>query len=553
MNRLLQRTLRAVLLLTVISAIALSAFTAPAQAQRPNVISIAFTQEPDSLNPMYTTQYFAGLARSLYLKGAWDFDDNLNPVPVLATEIPSAENGGISADGKVITIRLRNDAKWSDGTPVTSDDFVFTAEMYASEKNSPLGRGVFSSSVGAVVTAPDAQTVVVTFPEPYAPWAANLFGAVLPAHVLRPVFESAGTLDGADWNTNPTVVNGPFLLKEYARGQFLLFERNPDYVGGVAKLEQILITIVPDEAAQVAAIKAGASDLGVFLAPADALDLQASAPVDIVTVTSGYNEGWFFNLRQDEAAGHPALQDVNVRRAISLAIDRQELIEGLLNNLQGAAVSFWDGTPYQDPTLSAPEYNPDQAAALLDAAGWTVGADGIRAKDGVPLKLRYATNMRGLRRDAQQVIEQQLLKVGIAVELINYDNRQFLASYESEGPIARGQFDVAQWAISPQFPDPNTSRFLISEIGTAENNYVGANWSHVRDAELDALFIQQRTTVDYDARVAIFHQISRIVAENVYWMPLWQDKDIWSINTRLSGVKISGGTAFWNVLEWEAK
>jgi peptide/nickel transport system substrate-binding protein len=553
MNRLLQRTLRAVLLLTVISALALSAFAAPAQAQRPNVISIAFTQEPDSLNPMYTTQYFAGLARSLYLKGAWDFDDNLNPVPVLATEIPSAENGGISADGKVITIRLRNDAKWSDGTPVTSDDFVFTAEMYASEKNSPLGRGVFSSSVGAVVTAPDAQTVVVTFPEPYAPWAANLFGAVLPAHVLRPVFESAGTLDGADWNTNPTVVNGPFLLKEYARGQFLLFERNPDYVGGVAKLEQILITIVPDEAAQVAAIKAGASDLGVFLAPADALDLQASAPVEIVTVTSGYNEGWFFNLRQDEAAGHPALQDVNVRRAISLAIDRQELIEGLLNNLQGAAVSFWDGTPYQDPTLSAPEYNPDQAAVLLDAAGWTVGADGIRAKDGVTLKLRYATNMRGLRRDAQQVIEQQLLKVGIAVELINYDNRQFLASYESEGPIARGQFDVAQWAISPQFPDPNTSRFLLSEIGTAENNYVGANWSHVRDAELDALFIQQRTTVDYDARVAIFHQISRIVAENVYWMPLWQDKDIWSINTRLSGVKISGGTAFWNVLEWEAK
>ncbi|MCE7948270.1 MAG: peptide ABC transporter substrate-binding protein [Chloroflexi bacterium CFX4] len=553
MNRLLQRTLRALLLLTVISALGLSAFAAPAQAQRPNVISIAFTQEPDSLNPMYTTQYFAGLARSLYLKGAWDFDDNLNPVPVLATEIPSAENGGISADGKVITIRLRNDAKWSDGTPVTSDDFVFTAEMYASEKNSPLGRGVFSSSVGAVVTAPDAQTVVVTFPEPYAPWAANLFGAVLPAHVLRPVFESAGTLDGADWNTNPIVVNGPFLLKEYARGQFLLFERNPNYVGGVAKLEQILITIVPDEAAQVAAIKAGASDLGVFLAPADALDLQASASVEIVTVTSGYNEGWFFNLRQDEAAGHPALQDVNVRRAISLAIDRQELIEGLLNNLQGAAVSFWDGTPYQDPTLSAPEYNPDQAAALLDAAGWVVGADGIRAKDGVPLKLRYATNMRGLRRDAQQVIEQQLLKVGIAVELINYDNRQFLASYESEGPIARGQFDVAQWAISPQFPDPNTSRFLISEIGTAENNYVGANWSHVRDAELDALFIQQRTTVDYADRVAIFHQISRIVTENVYWMPLWQDKDIWSISTRLSGVKISGGTAFWNVLEWEAK
>jgi peptide/nickel transport system substrate-binding protein len=553
MSRFMRRAVRMFVLFSLISAVALSAFAMPAQAQRPNVVTIAFTQEPDSLNPLYTTQYFAGLARSLYLKGAWDFDDSLNLVPVLAAEIPSVENGGISADGRVITIRLRPDAKWSDGTPVTSDDFVFTAEMYASEKNSPLGRGVFGASIGAVVTAPDAQTVVVTFPQPYAPWAANLFGAVLPAHVLRPVFESAGTLDGADWNTNPTVVNGPFLLKEYARGQFLLFERNPNYVGGVPKVEQILITIVPDEAAQVAAIKAGASDLGVFLAPADALDLQASAPVEIVTVTSGYNEGWFFNLRTGENAGHPALQDVRVRRAISLAIDRQELIEGLLNNLQGPAVSFWDGTPYQDPSLQPPEYNPERAAALLDEAGWALGADGVRAKDGVQLKLRYATNMRSLRRDAQQVIQQQLARVGIATELINYENRQFLASYENEGPIARGLFDVAQWAISPQFPDPNTSRFLSSEIGTAENNYVGANWSHVRDAELDALFAAQRTTVDYDERVAIFHKISRIVTENVYWMPLWQDKDIWSISKRLSNVRISGATAFWNVVEWEAR
>lgn len=535
----------------IVAALIIGAVAAPVMAQgRPNVVTIAFTQEPDSLNPMYSTQYFAGLARSLLLKGAWDYDDQLNLVPVLAAEIPSIENGGVSADGKTITIKLA-DAQWSDGTPITSDDFVFTAEMYASEKNSPLGRGVFGADGGATVTAPDAKTVVVTFPEPYAPWPANLFGSILPAHVLRPVFEADGTLDKAEWNTNPTVVNGPFTLKEYQRGQFMILDRNPNYIKGAPKLEQILITFVADEAAQVAAIKAGQSDIGVFLAAADATDLQSSAPVTITTIQSGYNEGWFMNLNPE--SGHPSLQDVKVRQAISLAINRAELITGLLNDIQEPAKSFWSGSPFEDPTLEAPKYDPEAAKALLDEAGWVVGSDSIRAKDGVSLKLRYATNQRGLRKDAQRVIEQYLQEVGIAVELINYENQIFLASYEKEGPIARGQFDVAQWAISPQFPDPNTSRFLLDEIGTAENNYVGSNWAHVRDEELDGLLKEQRATVDVAARTAIFHKISRIVTERVYWMPLWTDRDIWSVSNRLSNVVLSGGTPFWNVQEWEAK
>lgn len=539
-------------LIMVLVATLFAGIAFPARAQRPNVISVAFTQEPDSLNPMYTTQFFSGLARSLILANLWDFDDKLNPVPVLAKEIPSSANGGVSEDGKVITVKLREDAVWSDGTPITSDDFVFTAEMYGSAKNSPLGRGIFDpEDLNAKVTAPDKTTLVVTFPEPYAPWLSNFVGTPLPAHVLRPIFEAEGTLDKAEWNKLPDVVSGPFLLKEYQSGQFLLFERNDNYFGNKAKLDQILIKIVPDEAAQLAAIKAGDSDLGVFLVPSDATELIATGQHEIYTVPSGYNEGWFMNLNPEK--GHPALQDVNVRRAVSLAINREELVQGLLNGVQQVAVSFWDSTPFQDPELKAPAYDPEAAKKLLDEAGWKVGADGTRAKDGVALKLRYATNQRGLRKDAQRVIEEQLKAVGVAVELINYDNQSYLASYEKEGPVARGQFDVAQWAISPQFPDPNTSRFLLSEIGTAENNFVGANWAHVRDEKLDALFKEQRTTVDPEARMKLFWQISRIVTEQVYWMPLWQDKDIWSVNKRVTGVKLSGGSPWYNVTEWEAK
>jgi peptide/nickel transport system substrate-binding protein len=518
------------------------------RAQRENTLSVAFTQEPDSLNPMYSTQDFAGLARSLFLAAPWHFDDQLKLVPVLVKEIPSVENGGISADGKTITLKLREDAVWSDGTPITSDDYMFTAEMYASDRNSPLGRTPWDT---AQVTAPDKTTVVVTFSEPFAPWPVRLFGRILPAHVLRPVFEAEGTLDKAAWNSTPTVASGPYTLKEYQKGQFMIFAANDKFVLGKPKIEQILIKIVPDDAGQVASLKSGESDIGYFLAPADAVDLKQNFPIEIYTVNAGYNEGWFFNLNAEK--GHPAIQDAAVRKAISMAINRQELVTGLLNDLVKPSAGFWDGSPYQDPSIQPQAYDPEGAKKLLDEAGWAAGDDGIREKGGVKLRLRYATNSRDLRKDAQRVIEEQLKQVGVAVELINHPNKIFLAAYENEGPVARGDFDVAQWSISPRFPDPDTTRFRLGEIGTADNGYVGSNWAHVRDDALEALFVEQEKTVDFAARTALFHQISKIVNDRTYWMGLWQDPDLWAVSKRVSGVRFSGGTPWWNVTEWELK
>ena len=102
---------------------------APTEAPAPTfsgTATITFVQEPDNLNPMYTTMSFSGYLRPFYLKPSWDFDENAKPVPVLVTEIPTVENGGLSADGKTITLKLRDDVKWSDGEPLTADDFVFT-------------------------------------------------------------------------------------------------------------------------------------------------------------------------------------------------------------------------------------------------------------------------------------------------------------------------------------------------------------------------------------------------------------------------------------------
>lgn len=540
---------RALMIVAIAAILILGAFhSVPAQAQKANTITITFTQEPDSLNPMYTTQYFSGLTTELWLYGAWSFDDKLNLVPRIAKEIPTVDNGGVSKDGKVITIKLRPDAVWSDGVPITSDDFVFTAAMYAATKNSPQDRAPYDQ---VTVTAPDKTTVVATFKDAYAPWPAKLFPRLIPAHILKPIFEKDGTLDKADWNTNPTVGNGPFVLKEYQKGQFLLFARNDKYWGTKPKLDQVLIKIIPDDAAQVAAVKAGDSDIGVFLAAPDAADLAKNAPVDIFTVPSGYNEGWFINLNKDKA--HPALQDLKVRQAINMAINREELIAGVEDGVVKPSSGFWDGTPYQDPTIKPPAFDPDGAKKLLDEAGWKVGSDGIREKDGVKLKLKYATNSKDFRKNAQLIVQKQLQNVGIDTELINYPNQSFFDSYEKEGPIATGKFDVAEWSASPNFPDPETARFKTSEIGTKENNYVGANWGHLSDPDLDKLFDQEKTTVDAAARIKLFNQISKVMADKVYWIPLWQDPDIWAVNKRITGIKFSGATPWWNVAEWAAK
>src|SRR5215216_950037 len=165
------------------------ALTVSVQAQDGKALNIAFVQDIDTMNyGMYSSQFFSYILMTLWNSPPWVFDAQLNPVPRLTTEIPSVENGGVSEDGRTITLRLRDDIQWSDGEPITSADFVFTYDMFMNDANSVDSRSPYD--VMESVEAPDAQTVVVTFPEPYAPWLTTIFYSVMPEHTLRPVFEA---------------------------------------------------------------------------------------------------------------------------------------------------------------------------------------------------------------------------------------------------------------------------------------------------------------------------------------------------------------------------
>ncbi len=468
---------------------------------------------------------------------------------MLVTEIPSAENGGISEDGRTITLTLRDDIVWSDGTPVTSADFVFTYEMSVDPANT-VGTTYPYDQIESI-EAPDPQTVVVTFTEPFAPWLAWMWHYILPEHVLRPVFDEAGSLDDAEWNFAPTVGVGPYRFEEWESGSFARFVRNENWHGARPIIDEIFFRFVPDDASQVAALQNGEGDLGTFIAYSDVPALE-DAGIGIVTQPSGYNEGWYFILGDEQIPGHPALQDVKVRQAIAMAVDREGLNQDLLLGLTKVPKTLWDSLPaYVSPDIDPCAYDPAAANALLDEAGWVdTNGDGMRDKDGEELVLVHGTTTREIRQDAQAVAQQQLAEVGITLELASFDSNVFFASFAEGGPPYTGELDIAQWSDAPAFPDPDHYYWLCDQIPTDEAPD-GGNFQRICDEELDALFQQQLTQTNVEDRQQTFHQISQIMHDQVYWLGMWEDPDVWAVSPRLLNVRFSGSTPLFSIAEWD--
>jgi len=530
-----------------------TATTAPTQApaEAKKVVRFIWTQEFDTLNPLYTNMWFVSVLYPIYMCQAWWFDDQNEPIPNLVTEIPSIDNGGISEDGRTITLKLRDDIKWSDGTPITSADFKFTYDMVMADSNAVSSRSPFDLVESFEV--PDERTVVVTFQEPYAPWLAQLFSglsgvSIIPEHILKPVFEANGTIDTAEWNKKPTVGCGPFVFAEWQSGSFARFVANDNFWRGRPKVDELFFRFVPDDASMIAALVAGDGDVGTFFAYSDLPQLEA-AGIKIFNSFSGYNEGWYFNMHPEK--GHPALKDVRVRQAIALAFNRQKLVEDLLLGRTGVAATDWDNSPWVDPTIEPWPYDPEKAKELLDAAGWVdSNGDGTRDKDGVELVLKYGTTSREIRQDTQAVAQQDLAQVGITLDLLSFDPDIFFSSYAEDGPSANFSLDIIEYSDSADFPDPNTVVWLCSEIPSDENP-AGVNPTGLCDEKLDGLFKLQATQVDFAERQKTMHQITRYIFEQVYWLGLWEDPDLFGVSDRLQNVKISGATPFFNIAEWE--
>jgi peptide/nickel transport system substrate-binding protein len=525
-------------------------------AGQPKVVTISFTTgDPESLNPLYAYSWGSEVAFEMFLLPLWNIDKNGNYVMELAAELPTLENGGVSADGLSITIKLRPGVKWSDGQPVTAEDAVFSYEMAMHEKNTVQSRYPWDTYVESV-TAVDPQTVQIKLSSPYADWSTSMFtgiSRVIPKHILQPVFDKDGTLDNAEWNNIPAVSNGPFLFVEFQRGSHLIFKANQDYWRGRPKLDEVHFRLVDDRAAQLAALASGDADVGSYIIGSEIPDLTKIGHMIIQSVANGYQVTIYENIDPDTA--HPAMTDVKVRKAIAQAIDRDLINQQLFNGLYQIPATYWHGSLYDNPNLKPYPFDPEGAKKLLDEAGWVDGnGDGVREKDGTALVLRYAYVGGEEVADTMVVTIQQMLgDVGIKVDIISKPQEELWAGFAEGGPLATGQYELTHWSDGMSyFPSPDTSYFLCDQIPTPDAPD-GYNWFGVCESTMDQLFQNQAIEIDPEKRISMFHQIGKIMYDHVFIIPLRSDPDVWAFSDSLTHVDFSGVDPLMWIHQWDTK
>ncbi len=481
-------------------------------------ISILLPEKPETLNPLYARSWSARAASGLLLVGLWRVDDRLNVTPELAAELPARANGGVSDDGRTLTIRLRDGLLWSDGRPLTARDVVFTHQQAAAQ-------GLFPhASFVEEAVALDDRTVRVTFTRPFAPWPMTLFPFILPQHALE--------ADPEAWRRAPTVGNGPYIYAGEVAGE-LLFTANPHYWRGRPAIDQVRIAAEADPAARWERVAQLSAILTPFLVPE--FPPNPTLPEDTVLLTSpsGYVETLFFNL--DPRRGHPALQEVRVRAALAAGLDREQVCSALTVGQAIPAESLYSGTVFEIPAAGTP-YSLPQAIRLLDNAGWRDSdGDGIREREGVSLTLRYAATPG--REAVQARVAQMLREMGIGVE-IRVVERPW------DEPAG---WDLAQWAAqAPGYPDPDDPRWLCGEARPGGQNPAG-----VCDEALDRLIAAQASATDPEERMAVLTEIQAQAREKVWWLPLCRWEDIWLAQAEPVNVRPWRGAPFWNVGEWD--
>jgi peptide/nickel transport system substrate-binding protein len=570
-------------------ALAFGFLAAPAQTARAadaSTLNVAFSQEPDSLNGYYSQMAFAQWAIFLLQANLWDYDDKLGAVPVLAKEVPSGANGGISKDGKTLTIKLKDGLKWSDGQPLDAHDVAFTMQMCMDKANNFLQCATQLDQVTSVKEV-DKTTVSVTTKDPQYP--ENIFGVIgyfypLPAHIYEPIYKGAktspataaatpegtaaaappGLLEQADENQNPTAFSGAYTLKEWKRGESLTFSANPNYVLGKPKISTVVIKIFPDAQSSYAAFASGQVDFIPNLQPADTKTISGLVKdpksVTFFSIYGSYMEALWFNLFKDGTgpkAGNAALQDPIVRHAIELGIDRKGMTKDLLFDLVPPAETFFSGSPFEDKAVKLVDYNPDKANKMLDDAGYKLGSDGVRAKGNVRLELTYATTKNATRQKNQAYIQQNLQKIGVKVNLVSYDATTFFNPYTAGGIVTTGQADINEFANNGATTNPVLGRQFACDQVISDKNPGGQNQVGYCNPDFDKLELKSEDATDAKGGLDAAHQMQTIFVKDLPIIPLYARADIYAYQTDrfVKTPKVGAGVTnqWFDIVNWELK
>ena len=528
-------------------------------------VRMLYWAAPTLLNPHLAIAPKDYESSQLFYEPLADIDTEGNVVPVLAAETPSIANGGVARDGTSVVWRLKRGVTWHDGRPFTADDVVFTWQYAADPATAATSAGSYQGIDR--IERIDDHTVKMVFKRPTPYWAdafCSAAGMVLPRHVFEPF--RGGRSREASANLKP-VGTGPYRFVDFKPGDVLRAEINPAYhvqhrpffdtvemKGGgdpVSAARAVLQTGEYDYAwgtqmEQEILQRLDQSTKGRFV-------IGRTANIEYIQLNQTDPLREVDGERASIKATHPFLTDPAVRSALALLVDRGSIQKDIWGRQADATGNFMNRPPFASPNTRW-EFNVDKANALLDAAGWKRGADGIRAKDGARLKVLFQSVNQPIRQKLLSVVKQACGRAGIECELKAVVGSVYFSS--DPGNTDTESHFYADLELSSKIlrqPDPQAfmRAFCSWEVAQKANKWAGANVTRWRNDDYDRLWRAAETEMDATKRAAQFIRMNDLVVQNTVVIPVLVRHATFAVASPIRGFDFSPFSGpLWRLVYW---
>jgi peptide/nickel transport system substrate-binding protein len=485
-------------------------------------------------------------------------------MPVLAAEIPSKENDGLAEDGRSVIWKLKRGVKWHDGMPFTADDVVFNWEYARTPDTAAVSIANYKD---VKVEKVDDFAVRVIFPKPTPFWAdafVGTYGMIIPKHLFADYI--GGKSREAPNNLKP-VGTGPYMFDDFKPGDVVRAKRNPNYhMTNRPHFDNLEMKGGGDAvSAARAVLQTGEYDYAWNMQVEDEIlkRLEAAGKGSVQIVETGNIEFMMLNStdpavevdgeRASIKTKHTLFSDPAVRKAISLLIDRTSIQKFIYGRTGTATANFLNAPEKVRSKNNKFEFNIENANAILEAAGWKKGGDGIRAKDGKSLKFVFQTSINAPRQKTQAIIKQACQKAGIDIELKSIVASVFFSS-DTANPDTYSHFycDAQEYNTTMTQPDAGffMNQYLSWQVATKENKWQGRNVSRWRSKEYDDIHKQADEELDAVKRAAMYIKLNDLVVSDNYIHPLLRRPKVSAVAGNLK-VQLSGwDNDLWQIANW---
>ncbi|MCK9420955.1 MAG: peptide-binding protein [Nitrospirae bacterium] len=493
--------------------------------RNPNTFVESSIGDARRLNPVIANDGASGTINDQLFNGLVKYDKDIRLIGDLA------ERWDITNRGKTITFFLRKGVRWHDGVEFTAEDCLFTYQRLIDPKVATP----YSSSYMDVLKAEvvDKYTFRVTYKEPFSPALESWSMGILPKHLLA----------GKDINSDPfnrkPVGTGPYRFKEWIAGQKIVLEANDDYFEGRPKIDQFIFRVIPDSSTMFQELLFGGVDM-MGLNPLQYLRKSETRRIKENYVKFRYPANAFTYMGYNLTSA--LFKDIHVRQALSYAIDRQGIIDGIVLGIGRPCTGPYAHVSWAyNPNARSYNYNPERARRMLAEAGWKdANSDGILEKDGRPFRFTVMTNQGNSERiRTAEIIQQNLKSVGIDLNIRVMEWQAFLEQ------IDKRSFDamILGWSMSR---DPDLYDIWHSSK-TKKGEY---NFISYKNAEVDRLLVEGRRIFDVEKRKKIYYRIHEILAEEQPYAFLYVPDATPIVHKRFKGIVPEPLGIFYNFREW---